>query len=73
MAGLVPDGPAARAGVKEGDVIQAVNFTEVATREEVYRQLWRQSAGAVVRFGIARAKERLTIEVASGDRAEFYR
>ena len=73
VAGLVPDGPAARAGVQEGDVIQAVNFTEVATREEVYRQLWRQSAGAVVRFGIARAKERLTIEVASGDRAEFYR
>ncbi len=73
VAGLVPDGPAARAGVRVGDVIRGVNFTEVSTREEVYRQLWRQSAGAVVRLGIARETECLTIEVASVDRAEFYR
>jgi S1-C subfamily serine protease len=73
VAGLVPDGPAARAGVREGDVIRAVNFTEVATREDVYRQLWKQSAEAIVRLGIVRETERLTIEVASVDRAEFYR
>jgi S1-C subfamily serine protease len=50
-----------------------VNFTEVSTREDVYRQLWKQSAEAVVRLGIVRETERLTIEVASADRAEFYR
>ena len=73
VAGLVPDGPAARAGVREGDVIRAVNFIEVSTREDVYRQLWKHSAEAVVRLGIVRETERLTIEVASADRAEFYR
>jgi len=73
VAGLVPDGPAARAGVRDGDVIQTVNFAEVASREELYRQLWKQPAGAVVRLGILRETERLMIEVASGDRADFYR
>jgi S1-C subfamily serine protease len=73
VSGLVPDGPAARAGVREGDVIVAVNSTEVATREDVYRHLWRQSAGAVVRLAVFRERERLFIDVASADRADFYR
>jgi S1-C subfamily serine protease len=73
VAGLVPEGPARHAGLREGDVILAVNFSEIATREELYRQLWRQPAGAVVRLGVLRGKERLTIGVKSVDRAEFYR
>jgi serine protease Do len=73
VSGLVPNGPAALGGLREGDVIVAVNFAEVASREELYRRLWMQSAGAVVRLGILREKQRLVIEVASADRAEFYR
>jgi serine protease Do len=73
VSGLVPNGPAALGGVREGDVIVAVNFAEVATREELYRRLWAQSAGSVVRLGVLRDNERLVIDVASGDRAEFYR
>jgi len=73
VSGLVPDGPAARAGVQEGDLVVAVNFAEVATREELYRRLWTQSPGAVVRLGVLREKKRLVIDVASADRAEFYR
>lgn len=72
VSGLVPDGPAARAGVQEGDVVVTVNFTEVATREEMYRQLWGRSAGSVVRLGVVRKAERLVIDVSSVDRAEFY-
>jgi len=73
VSGVVPDGPAARAGVQEGDVIVTVNFGEVATREEMYRNLWQRSAGSVVRLGVVRKAERLVIEVPSMDRAEFYR
>ena len=73
VSGLVPDGPAALGGLREGDVIVAVNFAEVTTREELYRHLWTQSAGAMVRLGVLRKKERLVIDVASADRAEFYR
>jgi S1-C subfamily serine protease len=73
VAGLVPDGPAARAGVREGDLVVAVNFAEVATRAEAYDHLWRCAAGAVVRLGILRDREHLILEVVSMDRAEFYR
>ena len=73
VAGLVADGPAVRAGIQGGDVIQAVNFTQVATREELYRQLWKKPAGAVVRLGLLRDTDRLTIDVASVDRADFFR
>jgi S1-C subfamily serine protease len=73
VSGLVPDGPADRAGIQEGDVVVAVDFAEVATREEMYRHLWERSAGAVVRLGILRKAERLVIDVPSMDWAEFYR
>jgi S1-C subfamily serine protease len=73
VSGLVPDGPAAHAGVREGDVVVAVDFAEVATREEMYRHLWERSAGAVVRLAVVRKAERLVIDVPSMDRAEFYR
>jgi S1-C subfamily serine protease len=73
VTGLVPDGPAATAGVREGDVIVAVNFAEVESREDVYRKLWKHEAGAVVRLGVLRDSERITVEVPSMDRAEFYR
>jgi S1-C subfamily serine protease len=73
VSGLVPDGPAAHAGVREGDVVVAVDFAEVATREEMYRHLWERSAGAVVRLAVLREAERLVIDVPSMDRAVFYR
>jgi S1-C subfamily serine protease len=73
VAGLVPDGPAALAGVEEGDVILAVNAQETMTRPEFYRTLWANPAGSAVRLGILRDAERLTLGVTSMDRAEFYR
>jgi hypothetical protein len=39
----------------------------------MYRRLWMQSAGAVVRLGVLREAEHLVIDVPSMDRAEFYR
>ncbi len=73
VIGVVPNAPADRAGLREGDVILAVNSCEVATRSELYRELWRQPAGTLVRLGLLRGNERLTVEVESVDRAEFYR
>jgi S1-C subfamily serine protease len=73
VAGLVPEAPASRSGIREGDMILAVNFREVATREELYQEMWKHPAGAHLRFSILRGDRRTTIEVVSGDRAEFYR
>jgi len=73
VAGLVPEAPASRSGMREGDMLLAVNFHEVATREELYQEMWKHPAGALLRFSILRGEARTTLEVVSEDRAEFYR
>lgn len=73
VAGVVPRAPAAEAGIREGDLIHALNFREVATRLELYRELWKHPAGTVVRVGLYRGEESTILEVPSADRAEFYR
>lgn len=73
VAGIVPRSPAAESGMREGDVIRALNFREVASRQELYRELWRHPAGATIRITILRGGGSLTIEATSVDRAEFYR
>ena len=73
VAGVVPEAPASRAGIREGDVILAVNFREVATRRELYQEMWKHEAGEPLRFTILRKGRRTTVEVMTVDRAEFYR
>ncbi|MBI3781310.1 MAG: serine protease [candidate division NC10 bacterium] len=73
ISGLVPDGPAASSGIKEGDVILAVDFQSVGTRQDLYSSLWRKRAGERVAFTIKRRSKKEVVEVISGDRAEFYK
>ncbi|MBI4734996.1 MAG: serine protease [candidate division NC10 bacterium] len=73
VAGVVPEAPASRCGIQEGDVILAVNFREVTSRQELYQEMWRHAAGEPLRFSILRDGRRTTIEVVGQDRAEFYR
>jgi S1-C subfamily serine protease len=73
VAGVVPEAPASRFGIREGDVILAVNFREVATRQELYQEMWKHQAGEALRFSISRGGGQRIVEVATADRAEFYR
>jgi S1-C subfamily serine protease len=72
VAGLVPDGPAAREGGREA-TDRGSEFHRGCTRAKAYDHLWKCAAGAVVRLGILRDGDHLTVEVESMDRAEFYR
>jgi S1-C subfamily serine protease len=72
VAGLVPDSPASRSGLREGDVILAVDYREVATRQELYREMWKHPAGDPLVFSVLREDRRTTIPVVSADRAQFY-
>jgi S1-C subfamily serine protease len=72
VSGLVPNGPAEAAGLKEGDVILEVDREEVASREELYRAIWKRRAGEVLTLTVARDDRRHTIEILSADRAVFY-
>src|SRR5713226_8351493 len=50
-----PDSPAARAGIKPGDTVQAVNGVEIHRAVQVTRQLWRAGLWTQVRYRIMRA------------------
>ena len=73
VAGLVPEGPAAGSGLKEGDVILAIDFQSVGSRQDLYSALWRKRPGERVSFTIKRGSNKEIVEVPSGDRAEFYK
>jgi S1-C subfamily serine protease len=73
VAGLVPDGPGARCGLREGDVILAVNAEEVPTRRDLYLSIWRHPPGERLTLEVMRDNETKRVEVTGGDRAEFFR
>lgn len=73
VAGLVPDGPSARSGIREGDVIVSLDAREVPTRRELYRSLWRHGPGERITLEVMRDSELCRVDVTSGDRADFYK
>ncbi len=73
VTGLVPRGPAALAGIRESDVILALDDQEVPTRQQLYREMWKHAAGDPLLFHVQREREVVLVQVVSADRAEFYR
>jgi S1-C subfamily serine protease len=73
VIGLIPYGPASRAGIEVKDVILEVDNIEVSGRQELYERLWRRHAGDELTFTVQRGEEIRQIRVTSVDRAEFYR
>lgn len=72
IAGLLPGGPAERAGLTQGDVILAIDEREVATRRELYEQLWSHRAGERVALRVYRNSDVQTFEITSADVEEFF-
>ena len=73
VAGIVPGGPSARSGVREGDVIVALDSQEVPTLKDLYVNLWRHGPGERIALEILRDNELRVLHVTGGDRAEFYK
>jgi len=73
VAGLVPNGPGARSGVQEGDVIVGLDSREVPTLKDLYLTLWRHSPGEKISIEVLRDNELRVVNVVGGDRAEFYK
>ena len=73
VAGLVPNGPGARSGIQEGDVIVSLNAQEVPTRKELYLSLWKHAPGEKMTLEVMRDNEVRRLSVTGGDRAEFYK
>ena len=72
VAGLLPEGPGEKAGLRPGDVVASVDGEKVVDRGQLYRLVWQRAPGAAVRLGILRGKQRLTVAVHAGDVVEFF-
>jgi len=64
-----PEGPAARAGVREGDMIVAIDERPVRSVDDLHRFLSDSPIGEPVTLTLLRGKERLTIPVQPGEAA----
>jgi serine protease Do len=73
VAGLVPNGPGARSGIQEGDVIVSLDAQEVPTRKELYLSLWKHAPGEKMTLEVMRDNEMRRLSVTGGDRADFYK
>ena len=73
LSGVVPGGPAEQAGLVPGDLILSVDGAHVSSLTELYRAVWRRSAGETLSFHILRDDALRVVEVAAGDRYAFYR
>ena len=73
VASVVQGGPAAEAGIKEGDIILRVDEKRVQSRTELYREIWKKRPGEKVSFRVLRDEESINVAVIGGDRREFYR
>lgn len=72
IAGLLPGGPGELAGLKAGDVVLAVDGTDVADRRSLYRLLWTHQPGEPVTLKVFRGRELRLVTVASGDVEKFF-
>ncbi|MBC7580813.1 S1C family serine protease [Tardiphaga sp.] len=72
VVGLAAKGPAARAELKTGDVILAVNGEDVSDAAEFYRALWALGpAGVDVPLTLYRGGDTFDVELVSTDRARL--
>ncbi|HWM83622.1 MAG TPA: S1C family serine protease [Pseudolabrys sp.] len=72
VVGIAPKGPAARAELKTGDVLVAVDGKKVTTLAELYRRIWSLgSAGVEIPLTIYRDGVTFHVRVNSSDRARF--
>lgn len=63
VMGLEADGPAARAGLRQGDLIASLDGQIVRTPDDLHRALTRWSVGKAVRLAVIRGQERVELDV----------
>ncbi len=72
VAGLAEHGPAAEAGVEQGDLVLAVGGARVSTLADFLRAVWAQGpAGSPIALTLARETELIRLEIPSVDRYDL--
>jgi S1-C subfamily serine protease len=69
MVGTIePDSPAARAGIKVGDVLLGIDGTTIAGADDLVRALTGDTIGREVKLDVLRGTERLTLAMMPQER-----
>lgn len=72
VTGLAPGGPAARAGIEQGDVVVQIEDRMVENLGDLWRRLWAcGTAGSVVRVTVLHDGEQRRVLCQSADRRDF--
>ncbi len=72
VGGVAKDGPAFKAGVRQGDAVVAVANHRVASIAEMLRNVWQLGpAGTEIPLTLARGGKVVPISVRSGDRGDY--
>ncbi len=72
VLGVEPDSPAAKAGLRQGDVILSVGGTEVEGGEDLRAAIFAFDIGDTIPFTIQRGPDRTEVEVTAGRIPEGY-
>jgi membrane-associated protease RseP (regulator of RpoE activity) len=67
VGSVLPDGPAAKAGLKVGDTIETVQDREVRKVADVLRQTAQVTAGQAVRLSIVREGKKQDLTITAGE------
>ena len=67
---IYTDSPAAAAGLKEGDVILAINGENIETMTDLTRQMYKYKSGETVKLTILRSGAKKTINITLGEYQE---
>jgi len=73
IGGVVSNGPAAKFGLRQGDIILAVDKKEIRSRQELYQEMWKKRPGERISFRILRDDQSFDLEIVGADRADRYR
>jgi S1-C subfamily serine protease len=73
ISGVVPGGPADRAGVARGDLLVSLGGRPVSSLRELYRDIWRRAPGEAIDVQVLRDSRIHSIEIVTADREAFFR
>jgi len=73
IGGVVPNGPAAKFGLQQGDIVLTVGKKEIRTRQELYQEMWKKRPGERISLRVLRDDQSFDLDIVGGDRADRYR
>jgi hypothetical protein len=63
ITSVTADSPAAKAGLKEGDIVISVDGTTIHSNDDLTDQVWRHKAGDKVKLELSREREKVEVEL----------